>query len=76
MSTFEAKALTHISGAQTCFKKPFVGEKFEETLDVLRSLGVVIVDDATFPEYSLDVPEKYTEIWNVSLMVDFRNSKF
>ncbi|CAH0051086.1 unnamed protein product, partial [Clonostachys solani] len=53
--------------------KPFVGEKFEEALDVLQSLGAVIVDDATFPEYSLDVLEKYKDIWNVSLMVDFRN---
>ena len=56
-------------------KKPFVADKFEEALDVLRSLGATIVNNAVFPKYSLELLARHKDIWTVALLVDYRNSK-
>ncbi|CAM1511977.1 Fc.00g094900.m01.CDS01 [Cosmosporella sp. VM-42] len=54
--------------------KPFVSDKFEEALDVLRSFGVTAVDDTVFSEHSMDFTEKHKEVWNFSWLVNFRSN--
>ena len=55
--------------------KPWVAEKFEEALDVIKSLGAIIVDDATFPEWTLDFQNEHKEKLEFAFHVSLRNSK-
>lgn len=55
--------------------KPWVAEKFEEALEVIKSLGATIVDSATFPEWTLQFYENHQEEMEFSFYASFRNSK-
>lgn len=54
--------------------KPWVAEKFEEALEVIKSLGATIVDSATFPEWTLQFYENHQEEMEFSFYASFRNN--
>jgi hypothetical protein len=54
--------------------KPWIAEKFEESLEVLKSLGATIVDDATFPEWTLHFAKEHREELDFAFHVSLRNS--
>ncbi|KAI0105432.1 amidase signature enzyme [Nemania sp. FL0031] len=54
--------------------KPWVAEKFEEALEVIKSLGATVVDGATFPEWTLQFYENNKEEMEFSFSASFRNN--
>ncbi len=55
--------------------KPWVMEKLDEALDVMRSLGATVIDDATYPAWNLDIPKKYGHVWKLVQRVELRNGE-
>ncbi len=55
--------------------KPWVAEKFEEALEVIKSLGATVVDGATFPEWTLQFYENNKEEMDFSFYASLRDSE-
>ncbi|KAJ8121676.1 hypothetical protein O1611_g10037 [Lasiodiplodia mahajangana] len=54
--------------------KPWVADKFEEALRVIKSLGATVVDGATFPEWTLQFYENNQEDMDFSFYASVRNN--